>query len=152
MKNGQVIGTSSDCFRPCSPMTDWPRYLFSMASMFLRSTNTCRELSPSLSEKRRWWPVTHRVPLVGGWNGCRRTTSSTFAVLMCSENSITICAKPKSRGTAVTKVFRDWGFRFWSLDLKYSRKKQLEINFTSLPLEKRRVCSQMLGCEVFAWR
>lgn len=63
-------------------------HLFSMASMFLRSSRTCRELPSSLSEKSRWWPVMHRVPLLGGCSGCRSTTSATLAVLMCSENSI----------------------------------------------------------------
>lgn len=63
-------------------------HLFSMASMFLRSRRTCRELPSSLSEKSRWWPVMHRVPLLGGCSGCWSTTSATLAVLMCSENSI----------------------------------------------------------------
>lgn len=63
-------------------------HLFSMASMFLSSSKTCRELPSSLSEKSRWWPVIHRVPLLGGCRGCRSTTSSTLAVLICSENSI----------------------------------------------------------------
>uniref|UniRef100_G3NW69 Family with sequence similarity 167 member B n=1 Tax=Gasterosteus aculeatus TaxID=69293 RepID=G3NW69_GASAC len=30
------------------------------ASMFLRSSNTCRQPPSSLSEKSRWWPVTHK--------------------------------------------------------------------------------------------
>lgn len=74
-----------------------PTYLFSMASMFLRSNKTSRELSPSLLEKSRWWPVTHNVPCVGGWNGRLRTTSSTFAVFMCSENSIASAQDDKKR-------------------------------------------------------
>ena len=60
-----------------------------MASMFLSSSKTCRQLPSSLSEKSRWWPVMHRVPLLGGWSGCRSTTSSTLAVLICSDSSIT---------------------------------------------------------------
>lgn len=72
-------------------------YLFSMASMFLRSNKTSRELSPSLLEKSRWWPVTHNVPCIGGWNGRLRTTSSTFAVFMCSENSIASAQDDKKR-------------------------------------------------------
>lgn len=68
-----------------------------MASMFLRSNKTCRESLSSLSEKSRWWPVMHRVPLLGGCSGCRSTTSSTLAVLMCSANSISPPFKhPKS--------------------------------------------------------
>lgn len=63
-------------------------HLFSIASMFLSSKRSCHELSPLLSEKSRWWPVTHSVPFIGAWNGCFSTTSSTFAVLICSENSI----------------------------------------------------------------
>lgn len=63
-------------------------YLFSMASMFLRRMRSCQEASSFLSENRRWWLVTHRVPLSAGWKGLLRVTSSTLAVLMCSDNSI----------------------------------------------------------------
>uniref|UniRef100_A0A0E9UPM5 Uncharacterized protein n=1 Tax=Anguilla anguilla TaxID=7936 RepID=A0A0E9UPM5_ANGAN len=45
-----------------------------MASMFLRSSNSCAELSPSRPESRRWWAVTHSVPLMGAWKGRVRTT------------------------------------------------------------------------------
>lgn len=70
-------------------------HLFSMASMFLRSSRSCLELSSSLSENSRWWPVTHSVPLLGGRWRSRSTTSSTLAVLMCSENSMELLWPPR---------------------------------------------------------
>lgn len=65
-------------------------YLFSMASMFLRSSRSCQVLSSSLSENRRWCPVTHSAPLRGPREATLSTTSSTLAVLICSENSISV--------------------------------------------------------------
>lgn len=65
-------------------------YLFSMASMFLRSSRSCQVLSSSLSENRRWCPVTHSAPDRGAREATLSTTSSTLAVLICSENSISV--------------------------------------------------------------
>lgn len=82
-------------------------YLFSMASMFLRSSRSCQVLSSSLPENRRWCPVTHSAPLRGARKATLSTTSSTLAVLMCSENSISLhYTHPPSRKNAVgfTKV------------------------------------------------
>lgn len=77
-------------------------YLFSMASMFLRSSRSCQVLASSLSENRRWCPVTHSVPLRGGRDVTLSTTSITLAVLMCSENSISVHNKHQpSRKSAI---------------------------------------------------
>lgn len=110
-------------------------HLFSMASMFLRSSKTCRWVPSSLSEKSRWWPVMHRVPLLGGWSGCRSTTSSTLAVLMWSENSIS--------PTSSSKPPRCWNFNWSGLapSQQITSSPPWEENESTLPPR----CAQLVG-------
>lgn len=75
-----------------------------MASIFLRSSRSWLEESSSLSEKSRWCPVMHRVPRTGGRSGCRSSTSSTLAFLMCSENSISFLSQSKRQSTPLVKA------------------------------------------------
>lgn len=107
-----------------------PPHLFSMASMFLRSSRTCRELPSSLSEKSRWWPVMHRVPLLGGCSGCRSTTSATLAVLMCSENSI---SSPRHRHNTPPLKKRNHALLNFCCGLQITSSPQLQENESALP-------------------
>lgn len=100
-----------------------------MASMFLRSSRSSLEESSSLSEKSRWCPVMHRVPLTGGWSGCRSTTSSTLAFLMCSENSISLSSRSKRKNTP---TFRE--------SVPYRPHSELQIT-SSLLWRKRKQAS-----------